>query len=89
MYCVYLTHYKGTKLPPLYVGSTSIEKINNGYRGSVLSKKWKLIWTDELTNNPQLFSVSIIKTFDNRQDALKAIPEKDKDLMEGLISGTI
>ncbi len=30
MYCVYLTTYSGDKLPPYYIGSTSIAKISNG-----------------------------------------------------------
>ena len=31
MYCVYLTIYTGNKLPPFYIGSTSLKKINKGY----------------------------------------------------------
>lgn len=69
MYCVYLTTYLGDALPPFYIGSSSIEKIENGYKGSVLSKRWKNIWNDEIKNNPQLFRVEIIKTFHTRQEA--------------------
>jgi len=36
---VYITNYKGTKLSPWYIGSTSKNKITNGYNGSVSSKK--------------------------------------------------
>jgi hypothetical protein len=39
-YCVYITFYKGNKLPPFYIGSTSVEKINNDYNGSVGSQKY-------------------------------------------------
>jgi hypothetical protein len=39
MYCVYLTIYKGNNLPPFYIGSTSIDKIDGGYHGSVMSEE--------------------------------------------------
>lgn len=39
-YVVYLTMYKGTKLPKWYIGSTNINKINKGYHGSVASEEW-------------------------------------------------
>ena len=42
-YCTYLTTYSGSKLPKNYVGSSSVERVENGYRGSVLSEKWKEI----------------------------------------------
>lgn len=68
-YCVYLTTYYGNKLPLYYIGSTSISKIQNGYKGSVRSKKYYKIWTEELKNNPQLFSTRILKTFYSRKMA--------------------
>lgn len=68
-FCVYLTVYKGNKLPPFYIGSTSIKKILKGYKGSVSSKRYKSIWRQEVTNNPQLFKVNVIKTFLTRDDA--------------------
>lgn len=43
-YCVYHTTYIGNKLPPNYIGSTSVEKIKKGYYGSVKSKSYKSIW---------------------------------------------
>ena len=72
MYCVYLTSYSGVKLPPKYVGSTSIKKFNTGYHGSVRSKKYKTIWKEELKNNPTLFSSSILSTHATREEALTA-----------------
>ena len=60
MFCVYLTIYKGNKLPPFYIGYSTVEKIKNGYRGSVSSEKYKITWKNELKKNPQLFDVKIL-----------------------------
>jgi|688.fasta_scaffold246087_4 hypothetical protein len=77
-YCVYITHYSGNALstktestipPSNYIGSTSVDKIHNGYKGSVSSKKYKIIWETELKNNPHLFSVEIISYHDTRPEA--------------------
>lgn len=70
IYCTYVTFYSGDKLPPFYIGSTSIKKIASGYHGSVCSKKWKQIYKNEIENNPSLFDTEIINTFTNRQEAL-------------------
>jgi hypothetical protein len=35
MFAVYLTSYKGNKLPPFYIGSSSVSALNSGYHGSV------------------------------------------------------
>lgn len=70
-YVVYLTEYSGDKLPPFYIGSTSLEKINSGYRGSVKSKKWKAIYEKEIRENPSLFSFSIISEHATRGEALE------------------
>lgn len=69
LYCTYLTIYHGTKLPMFYVGSTSIQKIENGYRGSVASKKYEAIWKEELKNNPHLFDTKILSTYHTRVEA--------------------
>jgi hypothetical protein len=69
-YCVYLTTYLGNKLPPFYIGSTNIKSINEGYHGSVKSKKYKHIWDSELKNNPHLFKTKIIKLCHSRKFAL-------------------
>lgn len=71
MYCTYLTVYRGNKLPPFYIGSSKIDLIESGYRGSVSSKKYKNIWEDELINNPHLFKTYIITSHDSRKSALE------------------
>ena len=48
MFCVYFTFYLGDKLPPYYIGSSSVKKVLNGYHGTVTSIKWKKDWEDEL-----------------------------------------
>jgi hypothetical protein len=35
IYCVYLTCYRGNKLPPFYIGYSTIEKVKDGYKGTV------------------------------------------------------
>jgi hypothetical protein len=47
-------------LPPFYIGSTKIEKINKGYHGSVSSAEWSDVWRSELRNHPELFKTFII-----------------------------
>ena len=69
IYCSYLTTYSGDKLPPFYIGSTSIININSGYHGSVKSKKYKEIWKTEIKNNPHLFKTKIITEHLCRIDA--------------------
>lgn len=71
IYCTYVTFYSGNKLPPFYIGSTSVEKIATGYHGSVRSKKWRLIYESELKNNNHLFNSEIILKFDTRKEALE------------------
>jgi hypothetical protein len=70
-FCVYLTIYTGNKMPMFYIGSTSIEKIKLGYRGSVTSKAYKEIWKTELRSNPHLFKTNIISTHNTRMDSLE------------------
>lgn len=70
MYCVYLTIYKGTKLPRWYIGMSSVAKVKNGYRGSVSSKRYKNIWKQELRENPDLFETVIIHEEITKEGAL-------------------
>lgn len=70
IYCVYLTTYRGNKLPPFYIGSTSLDKIQKGYRGSVSSKQYKNIWNEELKNNPHLFHTKVISKFDTQKESI-------------------
>jgi hypothetical protein len=72
MYCVYLTTYIGDKLPKYYVGSSSLLKIQNGYKGSVSSKEWKHIWNFEIKEHPELFSVAVVSKHNTRVEALNA-----------------
>lgn len=71
MYVVYLTIYRGTKLPPYYIGSTSFNKIENGYCGSVTSKKYKEIFNSERIENFNLFDVIVLLKYDTRIEALE------------------
>lgn len=70
-YCVYLTVYFGERLPRRYLGSSSVERIRSGYRGSVSSKKWKSTWQSELKVNPHLFKTRIITKHKTRHAAIK------------------
>lgn len=69
IYCTYLTVYTGNKLPPFYLGSTSVDNINKGYRGSVSSEKYMAIWKQELHSHPDLFKTSILTRHETRQEA--------------------
>ena len=68
-YCVYLTVYRGSKLPPFYIGSTSIKKIMQGYHGSISSLKYRSTYKDELLQHPELFKTLIVKRFHSRKMA--------------------
>ncbi len=70
-YCVYLTTYIGKKLPPFYIGSTSVAKVKDGYHGSVSSKKYKENYVKELKESPELFKTTILITTATRKFALK------------------
>lgn len=69
MFCTYITFYRGNKLPPFYIGSSTIQKVNSGYRGTVSSKIYKDIWNFELLTNPQLFKTVILTTHHTRKEA--------------------
>jgi hypothetical protein len=83
MYCTYLTIYSGDKLPPYYIGSTSIKKYNEGYCGSVTSKKYKSIWNEELKSNRHLFDTIILTEHETRTEALaqELAYQKAKDVV--------
>lgn len=70
MYCVYLTIYKGNKLPPFYIGYTKTDKVSSGYHGSVSSKSYKKVWQQELKSSPHLFLTTILKVFDCQESAV-------------------
>lgn len=69
-FVVYMTIYSGDKLPGFYIGSTSRKKFDNGYCGSVLSKKYKDTWREELRENTHLFDTIVIEEFPTRKEAL-------------------
>jgi len=56
IYCVYITIYRGNKLPPFYIGYSTPEKIKNGYRGSVSSRQYKNIWKKNWKRTISYFS---------------------------------
>jgi hypothetical protein len=68
-YVVYHTTYSGNLMPQNYIGSSSIDSINNGYIGSVSSKEYKCIWDSERKLHPELFYVEIISYHDTRKEA--------------------
>jgi hypothetical protein len=79
-YCIYLTVYYGNKLPPFYIGSTLIKYIENGYHGSVKSKKYKETYRKELLENRHLFKTIIIEKYYSRKYAMF----KERKLQEKL-----
>jgi hypothetical protein len=64
-----MTHYSGDKLPPYYIGSTSVKKVENGYHGTPSSKKYKSVWNEERKNNPHLFKTTILNRHTTRDEA--------------------
>jgi len=70
-YIVYITHYKGDKLPPFYIGSSYEEKVLKGYNGSIRSKKWSSIYKKEQKENKHLFKTKILSYHETREEALK------------------
>jgi hypothetical protein len=69
-YCTYLTVYYGNKLPQFYIGSSLVKYVENGYCGSVKSKKYKEIYKNELIQNRNLFRTFIIKKYYSRKYAM-------------------
>lgn len=79
-YCTYITIYSGNRLPPFYLGATTIERIQKGYRGSVRSKRYQQIWDDEVRYNAKAFKTKIIKIYNSQQEARDA----ERRLITGL-----
>lgn len=75
-YCVYLTLWRGM----FYIGKTSIDKIEKGYRGSVMSQEFKKIWAHDLKYHPDKFSIKIFKTYESEIEALEAEEKFQKAL---------
>jgi len=68
-YVVYITLYGGDKLPPWYIGSTTLAKIKAGYNGSVGSKKYGKIYNAEQNSNKHLFRTKILSYHNTREEA--------------------
>lgn len=73
IYCTYLTVYRGSKLPPFYIGSKDTKSVLDGYRGSVVSKEYGQIFKEEIANNPSLFQTTIISFHSTRKNFFKEI----------------
>ena len=54
-------------MPMFYLGSTTVAKFNNGYKGSVSSKQYAAIWKSELRANPSLFKSVIVSLHPTRE----------------------
>jgi len=70
-FVVYLTLYNGDRLPKWYIGHSTIDKVENGYNGTVASKKYKKIYLEEQKNNKKSFRTKILSFHNSRKDALK------------------
>lgn len=70
MFVTYLTIYDGDKLPPFYIGSTSAERVEHGYHGSVRGLKHGDAWKQELAQHPELFDTIILSKHPTRNEAL-------------------
>jgi len=60
------------KLPTFYIGSSSVERVNNGYHGSVSSIRFKKTFRKFLKTNPNDISTHILSYHKTRKDAFKA-----------------
>jgi len=69
MYVVYITFYRGNKMPPFYIGYTDELKISKGYNGSVQSKRYKVLWRRERKDHPELFKTLILQLFETDVEA--------------------
>jgi hypothetical protein len=69
---VYLTVYRGNRLPPFYIGSSSKPQdiLAGKYHGSVTSGKYKGIWRRERSDNPHLFKTIILQHFSSNKEAV-------------------
>lgn len=79
-YCVYLTAYSGSDLPPFYIGSASVENTKRGYRGSVGSKQYREKWFCKLKTAPLLFKTIILTEHDTREQALEQEEKVQREL---------
>lgn len=60
-------------MPPFYIGYSSTEKVlNEGYRGTVVSREYKKIWYYEQRDNPHLFKTVPLSFHASRKEANRA-----------------
>lgn len=73
-YCVYMTVICDVtlKLPTFYIGSSSVERVNNGYHGSVSSKKYEKLFKKFCKTNPNDISTHILSYHDTDIEARAA-----------------
>jgi hypothetical protein len=69
-YVVYITFYRGNRLPPFYIGKTSKSNVLKGYNGTVSSKKYKAVWLQERIDHPELFKTVILSYHTTEGEAL-------------------
>lgn len=71
VFCTYITFYGGNKMPPFYIGYTSVSNIlENGYHGSVGSDKYSKIWKREIRTNRKSFKTVILTKHKTRKEAI-------------------
>jgi hypothetical protein len=87
MYCTYLTIYSGNKLPRRYIGSSKVERISQGYNGSIKSKKYKLTYLEEQAENKHLFKTRILGLYETQQEAIAA--EKDLHIKHNVVKSDL
>lgn len=69
-YCVYITFYRGNKMPLFYPGSgRTVDVLDRKYFGSPKSKRYSQIFKQELKDNPHLFESKVLCTFTDRKQA--------------------
>lgn len=78
--CVYKITYIGNCLPPYYIGSTYLEKLEKGYLGTPTSKKFGKTWKSETKNNPHLFKIEILSVHSTREEAILAESDEQRSL---------
>jgi len=71
VYVVYVTFYRGNKMPPFYIGSTSDSRILKGYNGSPRSKEYRSVWRSERRKNPNLFRTVVLKGFETHLESVE------------------
>jgi hypothetical protein len=74
-YCIYLTIYSGAKLPKRYIGSSSVNRVVNGYNGTITSRTYREVYKQEQIDNKHLFKTRILAKFNTREEALTAEKE--------------